>query len=737
MSNLFPCILTSACVLALLSAPLEAADIYWDGPNTSPTGSITGGSGTWDNSLTNWTNATGTSNKAWDAADSAIFSGSAGTVSVTESIAASGIAFQTDGYALTGSGALSINGPSLTIATATDMSADIVTSISGSGALVKIGAGTLTLSGTTSHTGDSYGLGTVIREGTLAVTGGTIDHELAETVVGWMSGDQGTLKIGSGGTIISNDSFIGFGAGAVGTATVDGGTWSNSGDLVMGQNGNGHLTIKNGGSVTSHNGYIAGVAGNTGSVLVEGGTWQNSNTLSVGSLGTGTMDITDEGLVSSHYVHIGEGADSEGTVNVTSGQLEISTSTAIANSLFVGMLGKGTLNIASEGVVTSAAASVGDQAGSEGHIAVDGGSWNTTDFIVIGNSGTGTLTLTNGGQVTNANRAFVGYGGTGTVTVDGSEWKNTALTLGYEGTAILNVRGEGNVTVGGVIIMADGPDSTAAMTIGDTSPLTPSIDGTVSASQIVRGLGAASITLNGGLLQARADQDDFLSEFDAGDVVFATGGAYFDTNGFAIGIQAVLSGVGGFTKIGSGTLTLSAANTYTGSTTVKAGTLLITGDSSASASVHVENGGTLGGEGKVHAVTVDEGGTLAADTLTIEEDLTLSTGSVALFQGGDQVDVGGLLTLEDDWTLTLTSGFQDGGSTIFFTYGSLAALSDLTPNFDLTALGFIPTGELSLTDTGSSIILNGVSAIPEPATGVLVAGGVLLLLLRRQRDTNA
>lgn len=349
MTHTFSRILTSTFVLAILSAPLEAFDIYWDGPNTSPTGSITGGTGTWDNSLTNWTNATGTSNKAWNAADSAIFSGSAGTVSVTESIAVSGIAFQTYGYSLTGSGALAINGSSLTINTATGVSASIATTISGSGALVKTGTGTLTLTGTTSHTGDSYGLGTVIREGTLAVVGGTIDHELAETVVGWMSGDQGTLEIGSGGTIISDDSFIGFGAGAVGTATVDGGTWDNSGDLVMGQNGNGHLTIKNGGSVTSHNGYIAGVAGNTGSVLVEGGTWQNSNTISVGSLGTGTMDLTDEGHVSSHYVHIGEGGDSEGTVNVTSGHLEISASSAIANSLFVGMLGKGTLNIASRG----------------------------------------------------------------------------------------------------------------------------------------------------------------------------------------------------------------------------------------------------------------------------------------------------------------------------------------------------------------------------------------------------
>ncbi len=66
--------------------------------------------------------------------------------------------------------------------------------------------------------------------------------------------------------------------------------------------------------------------------------------------------------------------------------------------------------------------------------------------------------------------------------------------------------------------------------------------------------------------------------------------------------SGVISGLGNFTKSGSGMVTLSGNNTYNGTTTVNAGTLLITGDSS-NTDVTVNAVGIFGGTGTVKSLT--------------------------------------------------------------------------------------------------------------------------------------
>jgi autotransporter-associated beta strand protein len=84
----------------------------------------------------------------------------------------------------------------------------------------------------------------------------------------------------------------------------------------------------------------------------------------------------------------------------------------------------------------------------------------------------------------------------------------------------------------------------------------------------------------------------------------------------------------GLTKTGSATLTLTANNSFTGTTTVSAGTLRVNGATTSATTV--QSGATLGGSGSVASVVVQSGGTIAPGnspgTLTITNGLTWSGG---------------------------------------------------------------------------------------------------------------
>ncbi len=132
-------------------------------------------------------------------------------------------------------------------------------------------------------------------------------------------------------------------------------------------------------------------------------------------------------------------------------------------------------------------------------------------------------------------------------------------------------------------------------------------------------------------------------------------------------------GSNGIRKEGTGTLVLGAANTYTGTTTVRAGTLQVShARALATSPVTVEEGATLlfagGLEIETPAVHL-AGGTLAAGSLRVGSGgiggLTVSAGTLA---GGMTIDVAGdgLVTLASETRLTaslsgLTVAAEAGG----------------------------------------------------------------------------
>ena len=137
----------------------------------------------------------------------------------------------------------------------------------------------------------------------------------------------------------------------------------------------------------------------------------------------------------------------------------------------------------------------------------------------------------------------------------------------------------------------------------------------------------------------------------SGSVLFSSQGGGASTQSLTIGNLNTSTTYGGsisdvdaagsITKVGTGTLTLTGTNTYTGATRINAGTLQVDGSIASSSSVTVNSGGTLSGIGTVDpaATTIMSGGTLApgnaanpTGTLTITGNLVFQSGALYLIQ---------------------------------------------------------------------------------------------------------
>ena len=240
------------------------------------------------------------------------------------------------------------------------MSTDVSGVISGIlGSLVKVGTGTLTLSGNANLGG------TTIDGGTLAVNGGTLNASNT-IVLGSTAGSSGTLNIGAGG----------------GASTQN---------LIVGQSGVGTLAVQNGGTLTDFGGFVGNLPGSQGTATVSGAgsTWTNTDTIQVGGLGTGTLTIENGGTVNSGGGgSIGLSAGSTGTVTVTGPGSTWNNSPG--GGLNIGSFGTGTLTIANGGMVinnTAFAANIGNGAGSQGTVTVTGAgsTWSNSSGVNIGN----------------------------------------------------------------------------------------------------------------------------------------------------------------------------------------------------------------------------------------------------------------------------------------------------------------------------------------------------------------
>ena len=458
----------------------------------------------------------------------------------------------------------------------------------------------------------------------------------------------GTAQIFSGGAAAQNLT-LGLNATDSGNLSIDG-----SGNLTLsqffltiGSSGTGTFSITNGGtySGSSAQGLIGRNSGSAGSMTVDGsGSQWSGERLIVGFSGAGTLNVTNGGTVSGFELgDIGEIAGSIGTATVDGPGSTWFTQGAVS----VGPNGTGTLNITNGGAVTSGGANIAAlNPGSTGMVTVEGAGsiWNSVGLSAVGSQGTGVLTIINGGMVSLSGGASTSIGGslgsTGTVTVDGagSSWNY------FSGSLFVGGSSSGSGGVGLLRIENGGTVSATATTVWNTGALEIGVNPILN----------SALTFDGATLRTIANTT-FIH-----DASLAAGGVIIDSKNFTSILGGVYSGAGALTKVGTGTLSLIGANTYTGSTAIKRGQLEVnntSGSATGTGAVQVR-AGKLGGRGKI------------AGTVTVG----IGSGSGASLMPGTSAPTRGVLTIQSKLTFKAdgthifqlrTSGNNPGGDKVF------------------------------------------------------------------------
>ncbi len=430
-----------------------AGEQYWDGANMAPGGVSDGrgGNGTWDAASTNWTNSAGTINAA-AAGQKAVFAGVPGTVSIVGAQTFTGLRFishpsdWTYTLAAGAGGALATNSAGTEIIVAADPGAAVNKAvldvgITGTGSIVKLGQGTLTLGAASSYQG-----GTLVREGELvaaangALGSGAVSVSGAPAVTqkpslrfaGPVDASGLTISTQNGSAVFDNQSSAG---SAVITNQGNGSTVFLAGSNV------GTATITNqGGSTTAFRGDVASTGArivNQGGGKVDLSTFDATglcNCVSLGSV-SGAGDI----WLGAHQLETGA-LDLDEAISGVISDGGVSAKGSFAKT------GTGTL------VLSGANTYLGTTAVKGGMLRIDG-SLGSADVTVasgttlggvgmIGTQAGGTVTVQAGGH--HAPGASIG-----TQTINGNYRLAGTLDIEIEPGRADKVVVTGNVDVGG------------------------------------------------------------------------------------------------------------------------------------------------------------------------------------------------------------------------------------------------------------------------------------------------
>ena len=373
-------------------------------------------------------------------------------------------------------------------------------SVGGSGSFTKIGSGTLTLAGANTYTG------------TTTVSAGTLDlaNSLAIRSSTFVADGGGTL------TFDASVSTHGF--------TLGGLSGSNANDFV----------------------YLADTAGNP--IALSVGNNNQSTTYSGSFGGPGSLTKIGSGTLTL------AGANTyTGTTTVSAGTLNLANPLALENSTFVG--GAGALMF--DPAVSTHAFTFGGLSG-----GTNTNLWDANHNPIVLSVGNNNQPTTYSGSLGRSG-SFTKIG-SGTLTLAGANTYTGTTTVSAGTLDLANslaIRSSTFVADGGGTLTFDASVSTHAFTFGGLGGANP--NDFVYLANNTAGTAPNSITLSVGF------------------------------NNQSATYSGILGGPGSLTKIGSGTLTLAGANTYTGTTTVSAGTLNLANPLALENSTFVGGAGAL------------------------------------------------------------------------------------------------------------------------------------------------
>lgn len=701
---------------------------------------------------------------------------------------------------------------------------ELENTLSGSGSLVKTGTGELTLSGDNTYSGgttiaggtltadhaDSLGTGTIANSGVLKVGEGELENTL--------SGTGSLVKIGTGeltlsgdntyssGTTIDDGVLIAANVNALGSGNID-----NSGTLMLDANGAFELA-----NITTHSGATTALA--AGSTLDAGQlTQENGSTLSI-DLGA----ATDDAVITADSVTLGGTLNVTGIGSVTDSWTPeaytytlIDSDSAITsdfdNLTVAGMNREDVDFLTIDGKV--------DETDNTHYDLTASLSWYADrDNATTDAHGTFTLSDPDGSFNVAATLTDVDD------TLDpGSRWDGKSLTKEGAGTLFLSGDNDysGGTTINEGTLVAASTTALGTGLIDNNATLVLDADGEVSAvggitthsgatTQLALGtsldlgdsafiqedgstlnvelnsdsvqplITGGSATLGGDLvvsdasLQARASDAEFQSfklmdmdsdisgDFtsltmnltDKPDYLTVTGtinpedaSEYLLTEGLSWNATAtsatpahgtftlgagdsfeVTSVLGdktsngdwdgkSLTKLGAGKLTLSGANTYSGDTNVQEGTLWLSGD------------GSIGEMGSQQAVNVASGATFGGSNGTTVNGKVTNEGTLVF---GDSEETGAIFTLNGDLvnmgTMTSGSSSSTPGNTLYVDgdytgNGGSLYLNTVLGDDDSATDKLVITGDASGT---TDLYINGIGDGAQTTNGIEVVdvGGV-------------